>query len=151
MIHALRGTGTTEQNAHQTQHNTGREASKGHNTMTEYTFKLDTTDNYKAPNLVPFFTKKIGATLYHGKAEKLLTVHHLGTPETQLKSTTRYFKLLVIATDEKGVWFEGWNYDTPHSGDERYSGAVYIHLEDTETVLDTLNEAAFALPLGERP
>ena len=116
--------------------------------MTEYTFVLATTD--KAPNLVPFFTKKIGSTLYLGRTRKLFNVHRLGTPETQLEERTRYFKLLVIATDESGVWFEGWNYDTPHSGDERYSGVIYIHLEDVDSVLDAQNEAAFGLPLGER-
>ena len=68
------------------------------------------------------------------------------------KPYTRNFKLLVIAVDEEGVWFEGWNYEggTNHHRDERYSGTVYVPLEGMRSVIDTLNQASNNLPLELR-
>lgn len=98
------------------------------------------------PNLVPFFESKLGSRLTHGKAHKEVP-QWLQIARGLKRYKTRYFELLVIATDENGVWFEGWHYESAHrSSDCLYSGVTYVDLDEIESIVEAQMIACDLLP-----
>ena len=99
------------------------------------------------PNLIPYYNKKLCESVYGSAVKQVEVKLHPGGLIKKLNKT-RFFELRIIATDDKGVWFEGSNYESCHrSQDEKYSGVVYIDLTEVKSTRDVQNLACERLPL----
>ena len=100
------------------------------------------------PNLIPYYNKKLCELVYGSAVKQAEVKLHPGGLIKKLNKT-RFFELRIIATDEKGVWFEGSNYESCHrSQDGKYSGVVYIDLTEVKSPRDAQHLACELLPLG---
>lgn len=87
--------------------------------------------------LLPFFEKSLCQKFGAGEADKK-GYHHID-PNREL---TRYFSLTVIATDEHGVYFEGWSSQASNTRLNSYHGVTYVNLKNVTSVVEAQMIAA---------
>jgi len=90
--------------------------------------------------LVPFFEKKLGEKFGHGRARKTNRHGNL---------RTRYFTMLVIATDNVGVTFEAWSSEAINTCNDTYHGVTYVDLANVESIVQAQMIAAENLPASK--
>jgi hypothetical protein len=90
--------------------------------------------------LLPFFEKSLTKKFGDGEAAK--KGYHHTNPTAML---TRYFNLTVIATDEHGVYFEGWSAEASNTRLNSYHGVTYVNLKNVISVIEAQMIAAHQL------
>ncbi len=88
--------------------------------------------------LLPYFEKSLGKTFGAGTAKKYC--------DRLKREDSRYFSLTVIATDEKGVYFEAESSESPNTSDNRYHGTTYVDLTSVASVVEAQMIASKQLP-----
>lgn len=92
----------------------------------------------KKPLLLPFFELSLGKKFGSGTAKKYCTSYR--------KEMTRFFSLKVIATDEKGVYFEANSSESYNTSDNRYHGTTYVDLTNVTSPTEAQMIACKQLP-----
>jgi hypothetical protein len=90
--------------------------------------------------LLPFFEKSLTEKFGDGEAAKK-GYHHTDP----MRKLTRYFRLTVIATDEHGVYFEGWSSEASNTRLNSYHGITYVNLKNLTSVIEAQMIAAHQL------
>lgn len=92
----------------------------------------------KQPLLLPFFEQSITKSYHHGIAKKY--------DKRLNRDTNRYFALKIIATDEKGVYFEAWSGESSNTSVNRYHGSTYVDLTNVTSIVEAQMIACKQLP-----
>lgn len=87
--------------------------------------------------LLPFFEKSLTQKFGAGTASK----KGYNRQDRERKSL-RYFSLTVIATDEHGVYFEGWSSEASNTRNNSYHGTTYVNLKNVTSVVEAQMIAA---------
>ena len=90
------------------------------------------------PLLLPFFEQSLTKTYGHGFAKKY--------DKRLQRQANRYFNLKVIATDEQGVYFEGWSSESSNTCKNRYHGSTYVDLTNVTAIVEAQMIACKQLP-----